>query len=132
MASYIYNNTLNAVGAIGGINARKNIALVTFENPVKESTGSATAASSRYLEKGNYLKLSNVTLSYAIGDLGKAFKGASIYATGQNLFVITKYTGADPEINTIKTGNNSVPSVGIDYTAYPSARVFTFGLNLSL
>ncbi|WP_457071693.1 SusC/RagA family TonB-linked outer membrane protein [Hymenobacter sp. UYAg731] len=128
----IYNNTLNAVGAIGGINARKNIALVTFENPVKESTGSATAASSRYLEKGDYLKLSNVTLSYAIGNLGKVFKGASIYATGQNLFVFTKYTGADPEINTIKTGANSVPSVGIDYTAYPSARLFTFGLNFSL
>ncbi|TFZ66901.1 SusC/RagA family TonB-linked outer membrane protein [Hymenobacter sp. UV11] len=128
----IYNNTLNAVGAIGGINARKNIALVTYENPIKEATGSATSASSRYLEKGNYLKMSNVTLSYAIGNLGKVFKGASVYATGQNLFVLTNYTGADPEINTIKTGANSVPSVGIDYMGYPSARTFTFGLNLSL
>lgn len=127
----IYNNTINAVGAVGGIGAGKNIALVTFENPVKEATGNPSAASTRYLEKGDYLKMSNLTLSYTIGDLGKVFKGASIYATGQNLFVITKYTGADPEINTIKT-TNSVPSVGIDYTSYPSARTFTFGLNFSL
>ena len=127
----IYNNTINAVGAVGGIGAGKNIALATFENPVKEATGNPSAASTRYLEKGDYLKMSNLTLSYTIGDLGKVFKGASIYATGQNLFVITKYTGADPEINTIKT-TNSVPSVGIDYTSYPSARTFTFGLNFSL
>ena len=128
----IYNNTINAVGAVGGIGAGKNIAQVTFDNPVKEATGNPSAASTRYLEKGNYLKMSNATLSYTIGDLSKVFKGASVYATGQNLFVITKYTGADPEINTIKTGANSVPSVGIDYIGYPSARTFTFGLNFSL
>ncbi|MFD1872621.1 SusC/RagA family TonB-linked outer membrane protein [Hymenobacter bucti] len=128
----IYNNTLNAIGAVGGIGAGKNIALSTFENPVKESTGNPTAASTRYLEKGNYLKLSNLTFSYSIGDVIGFMKGARIYATGQNLFVITKYTGFDPEINTIKQGANQVPSVGIDYLAYPSARIFTFGVNFSL
>jgi TonB-linked SusC/RagA family outer membrane protein len=128
----IYNNTLNAVGAVGGIGAGKNIALSTFENSVKESTGNPTAASTRYLEKGDYLKLSNLTLSYSFGDLAGFVKGARIYATGQNLFVITKYTGFDPEINTIKQGANQVPSVGIDYLAYPSARTFTFGVNFSL
>lgn len=128
----IYNNTLNAVGAVGGIGAGKNIALSTFENSVKESTGNPTAASTRYLEKGDYLKLSNLTLSYSLGDLIGFVKGARIYATGQNLFVITKYTGFDPEINTIKQGANQVPSVGIDYLAYPSARTFTFGVNFSL
>jgi len=127
----IYNNTLNALGSVGAIVGGKNIALSTFENPTKESTGNPLSASTRYLEKGNYLKMSNVTLSYAIGNLGKTFKGASVYATGQNLFVITKYTGADPEINTSKPVN-SVPSAGIDYVGYPSARTFTFGVNLSL
>jgi iron complex outermembrane receptor protein len=128
----IYNNTLNAIGAVGGIGAGKNIALSTFENPIKESTGNPTAASTRYLEKGDYMKLSNLTLSYSVGDVLGFAKGARIYATGQNLFVITKYTGFDPEINTIKQGANQVPSVGIDYLAYPSARTFTFGVNFSL
>jgi TonB-dependent starch-binding outer membrane protein SusC len=128
----IYNNTLNAVGAVGGIGAGKNIALSTFENSVKESTGNPSAASTRYLEKGDYLKLSNVTLSYSFGDLGKFTKGVRVYATGQNLLVITNYQGFDPEINVVKKGANQVPSVGIDYLPYPSARTFTFGVNFSL
>lgn len=128
----IYNNTLNAVGAVGGIGAGKNIALSTFENPIKESVGNPSAASTRYLEKGNYLKMSNLTLAYAFGNVASFMKGVRVYATGQNLFVITKYTGFDPEINTIKVGANQVPSVGIDYLAYPSARLFTFGVNFSL
>ncbi|SMB99332.1 TonB-dependent receptor plug [Hymenobacter roseosalivarius DSM 11622] len=129
---YIYNNTLNAVGNVGQIGAGKNIAVSTFENPIKEATGNPSAASTRYLEKGDYLKMSNVTLSYTIGNLGSFVKGARVYATGQNLFVITDYDGFDPEINTIKRGANQVPSVGIDYLPYPSARTFTFGVNFTL
>ena len=127
----IYNNTDNALGSVGAIVGGKNISLTTFENPIKESKGNPLSASTRYLEKGNYLKMSNVTLSYSIGDLGKVFKGANIYATGQNLFVITNYTGGDPEINTSKPVNG-VPSFGIDYVGYPSARTYTFGVNFSL
>jgi hypothetical protein len=98
---------------------------------VKESLANAVTPSTRYLESGNFVKLSNVTLSYALGDIGKVFKGASIYAIGQNLFVITKYRGFDPEVNTNKAVG-VVPSAGIDYTGYPSARTFTFGINFSL
>ena len=129
---YIYNNTLNAVGAVGGIGAGKNIALSTYENSTKEAFGNPSAASTRYLQKGDFLKLSNLTLAYGLGDFGSVFKGARVYVTGQNLFVMTKYDGFDPEINTIKKGANQVPSVGIDYLPYPSARIFTFGLNFSL
>ncbi|HEX8330879.1 MAG TPA: SusC/RagA family TonB-linked outer membrane protein [Hymenobacter sp.] len=129
---YVYNNTLNAIGAVGGIGAGKNIALSTFENPVKEAAGNAGAASTRYLEKGDFLKMSNLTLSYAVGNVAGFMKGARVYATGQNLFVITDYDGFDPEVNTVKTGANKVPSVGIDYLPYPSARTFTFGVNFNL
>jgi iron complex outermembrane receptor protein len=129
---YIYNNTLNAVGNIGQIGAGKNIALATFENPIKESTGNPAAASTRYLEKGDYLKMSNLTLSYSLGDFAGFVKGARVYATGQNLFVITKYNGFDPEVNTVKVSPNQVPSIGIDYLPYPSARTFTFGVNFNL
>ena len=127
----IYNNTLNSVGNVGQLGAGKNIALVNLDNPVVEALSNPLTASSRFLEKGNYLKLSNLTLSYAFGNVGKVFKGANVYAIGQNLFVITKYTGFDPEINANKSVNG-VPSAGIDYTGYPTARVFTFGINFSL
>lgn len=127
----IYNNTLNSVLNVSQIQGGKNIAKVLYDSPIKEALSNRLAPSSRYLESGNYVKLANVTLSYALGDLGKVFKAASIYAIGQNLFVITNYTGFDPEVNTNKTVNG-VPSAGIDYTGYPSARTFTFGINFSL
>jgi len=127
----IYNNTLNSVLNVSQIQGGKNISKVLYESPIKEALSNRLAPSSRYLESGNYVKLSNVTLSYALGNVGKVLKGASIYAIGQNLFVLTNYTGFDPEVNTNKTVNG-VPSAGIDYTGFPTSRTFTFGVNFSL
>ncbi len=127
----IYNNTLNNVINVGSINNGKNIALSVYQDPVKESFANPVTASSRFLEKGDYLKMANATLTYSIGNIGKMFKNASVYVTGQNLFVITKYSGFDPEVNVDKSVNG-VPSVGIEYIPYPSAKTVTFGLNVSL
>ncbi|WP_223651278.1 SusC/RagA family TonB-linked outer membrane protein [Hymenobacter psoromatis] len=127
----IYNNTFNSVLNVSQIRAGKNISLADFQSGVKESLSNAVTPSTRYLESGNYAKLRNVTLSYALGDIAGVFKGASVYAIGQNLALITKYKGFDAEVNTNKA-NGVVPSAGIDYTGYPSARTFTFGVNFSL
>ena len=127
----LYNNTLNNVINVGSLSNGKNIALSVYKNPIKEAFANPVAASARFLEKGDYLKMANATLSYAIGNIGKSFKGINIYVTGQNLFVITKYSGFDPEVNVDKS-NNGTPSVGIEYIPYPSARTVTFGLNFSL
>ncbi len=127
----IYNNTLNNVINVGSINNGKNIALSVFQDPIKESFANPVTASSRFLEKGDYLKLTNATISYAVGNIGKVFKGMSVYVTGQNLLVFTKYTGFDPEVNVDKNVNG-VPSVGIEYIPFPSARTVTLGLNFSL
>ena len=124
----LYNNTLNNVINVGGISAGRNIALSVFRDPIKESFANPITASSRFLENGNYLKMTNATLSYNFGSFGKSIKGLSVYVTGQNLFVITKYSGFDPEVNTDKNVNG-VPSTGIEYIPYPSARVITFGIN---
>ena len=75
--------------------------------------------------------MANATLSYKIGDVGRAFKNVNVSVTGANLFVITKFTGFDPEVNVDKNVNG-VPSAGIEYIPYPTARTFTFGVNLSL
>ena len=127
----IYNNTFNNVVNINNLRSSRNVAQAVYEAPVQESLANSITSSSRFLESGNYLKMANITLSYTIGDIGKIFKNASVYVTGQNLFVITKYKGFDPEINTDKS-SNGVPSRSIDYEPYPSARTFTLGVNLSL
>lgn len=125
----IYNNTLNSVINVGSINNGKNIALSVYQDPIKESFANPLSASSRFLEKGNYLKMANMTLSYNVGDVAKFVKGLNVYVTGQNLFTITKFTGFDPEVN-IDKNQNGVPSSSIEYIPYPTARVFTFGLNV--
>lgn len=127
----IYNNTLNNVINVGSINGGRNIAVSVFKDPVKESFANPVTASSRFIENGSYLKMSNATLSYALGNVGKSFKNASVFVTGQNLFVITKFTGFDPEVNVDKNAN-FVPSVGFEYQPYPTARTFTLGVNFSL
>ena len=126
----IYNNTANSVLAISNLGTR-NISSALVSLPVAESLANPIAASSRYIEKGDYLKLANATLNYNIGNVGKSIKSLNIYVNGQNLFVITNYSGFDPEVNVNKSVSG-VPSAGIDYTAYPTARTFNFGVNFSL
>ncbi|MFD2287811.1 SusC/RagA family TonB-linked outer membrane protein [Pedobacter petrophilus] len=126
----IYNNTANSVLAISNLGTR-NISSALVNSGIQESLANPIAASSRYIEKGNYVKLANATINYNLGNIGKAIKSLNIFVNGQNLFVITNYTGFDPEVNVNKS-INGVPSAGIDYTAYPTARTFNFGVNFSL
>ena len=129
---YIYNNTANAVTSFNNI-GKRNIGLSEYNlaKSLGEKPVNPTSASSRYLEKGNYMKLANATLSYSVGNLGKSIKNANVFITGQNLFVLTNFTGFDPEVNVSKP-LNGIPSFGMEYTPYPSARTFNFGINFSL
>ena len=76
---------------------------------------------SRYVQNASYLKLRNLTIGFR-PRLPKSFPlSLRVYATATNLFAITPYKGYDPEV-----------SSGTDSGAYPSARTFTFGVNITL
>ena len=126
----IFNNTLMSVLSIGNLGNR-NIASSLVNTDVKESSKNTVTASTRFLENGDYLKMANATLSYNIGNIGKIFRNANIFLTGQNLFIITNFSGFDPEVNVDKN-INGVPSFGIEYIPYPTARSFLLGVNFSL
>ncbi len=126
---YVFNNTAATVLGIGNLGTR-NIAKTVIEGDVLEALSNAPAPSTRHLEKGNYLKMANASIGYRVGDVG-VFRNLYISLTGQNLFVITKYTGFDPEVNT-DGGFDGIPSLGIEYIPYPSARMFQLGINVSL
>lgn len=80
--------------------------------------------SDRFLENGSYLRLDNATLGYTIRPAGSAVKNLRLYLTGNNLFVITKYRGIDPEINI----GGLTP--GIDNNNfYPKTRSLIFGVS---
>jgi len=79
-----------------------------------------------YLEKGSYMRLDNMSVGYTFrGLLG----GVRVYATAQNLFVITKYSGLDPELP-ISTSSGLAPGVE-PLEFYPKARIFSIGLNVN-
>jgi len=86
------------------------------------------------MSSGNYMKMGNATIRYKLNNIGNVAKNIVVYLSGSNLFVISKYTGFDPELNvaTLDQNGTGIPSRGIDYVGYPTVRSFTLGVNFSL
>jgi iron complex outermembrane receptor protein len=126
--NYIYSNNANAFFTKGSFANGRN---VTRDVPSsKEGPLNAPDVSTRFLEKGDFVRFQNLNLSYRVPTGKSAISNLRLFVTGQNLLLFTKYSGQDPEVNTNKA-LNGVPSLGIDYTAYPRARTWTFGANIS-
>ncbi|MFZ9300341.1 MAG: SusC/RagA family TonB-linked outer membrane protein [Chitinophagaceae bacterium] len=124
----LYNNTANTVINVGNLGPRN----ISSDIPgTGESLSNPIAPSTRFLEKGDYLKLANMTIGYRLGNVSKAFRNMSVTLTGQNLFVLTKFKGFDPEVNVDKNVNG-IPSAGIEYIPYPSARTILLGVSFGL
>lgn len=81
--------------------------------------------STRFIEDGSYIRLDNMTLGYDFGKVGKYIKKIRLYETVNNLFVITKYSGIDPEVEQ----GGTAPGVDSN-NFYPKTRTFLFGLNV--
>lgn len=101
----------------------------------EESIINSAAVSTRYLKDGSYLRLNNLTLGYSFDTQSMAWASnwlqeLRLSFTGQNLFVITDYDGYDPEVNQ-DSSTNGIQSFGIDKFAYPKAKTFVFGVNVS-
>jgi TonB-dependent starch-binding outer membrane protein SusC len=125
----IYNNTATNITNLAGIQGGRNVDKAAYNS--SEKITSSAAASTRFLEKGDFFKLRNMTLRYNVGTFGKYIKGVSAFVSGSNLFVLTKFTGFDPEVN-IDKSQGGYPSRSIEYVPYPTPRTLTFGFNVSL
>lgn len=87
--------------------------------------------STRFVEDGSYLRIKTVTLSYDLPSSLIDRVGISnlrLYATGENLFTFTSYSGYDPEVNAFGGSNTAL---GVDFGTYPQTRNIIFGLNVS-
>lgn len=105
------------------------------------NSSNSNKSSSRFLEDGSYLKLRSVTLSYN-WSLPKYFiQNLRVFATGENLFCLTGYSGVDPEIasyvdtsgtKSVTADNSGVRKMtGVATAVYPSTRKFMLGLNVT-
>ena len=125
----VYNNTRNGLFTSGSITNARNVTTDLLTSG--DAPGASADVSTRYLEKGDFVRFQNATLGYNVPLSGAgAFKSLRLSLTGQNLFLITDYTGLDPEV-TVATGDlgSGVPSRGIDWSAFPNPRTITFGIN---
>lgn len=104
-----------------------NTSPITLDNPT--IINYFYAVSSNFVEDGSYVRLSYLTLDYDLSDFVKKtpFKSLRFTVTGKNLFLLSRYTGADPSLNA-DTNAGGTGSAGIDNFAVPSTRSFNFGL----
>ena len=106
----------------------------TPENPTSDiprasNSGSNLVISSRVVEDASFLRLKSVTLGYNVPAkfLSKYnINKARIYVAAQNLWTLTGYSGYDPEVSV----RNSALTPGLDFSSYPRAMSFSFGINL--
>lgn len=128
----VYNGIKNT--RLGG----ENISADMFNN---RWTGAGTSninpgaergqeASSYYLEKGDYFRLSNVTLGYNFRDKIDFVRNLRVYVSAQNLFILTKYSGFTPELNAYDNEGDPYGRTGVEFSAYPNMRTFLVGLNV--
>lgn len=98
-----------------------------------EAATNSNLVSTRYLENGSFLRLNNATIGYNLSPqsigFGESIKNLRLSVTGQNLFVITDYSGFDPEINT-GSPLGGIQTFGIDYFSYPKSKTILLSLNV--
>jgi len=100
------------------------------ETDIPSFSGTEYVNSSRWVEKGAYLRLKNITLGYRLPRqlLSKiGFNAARIYVSANNLWTITNYTGYDPEASM----GTDATAAGVDRGIYPSAKSFLVGLDIT-
>ncbi|MGN0225385.1 MAG: SusC/RagA family TonB-linked outer membrane protein [Prevotella sp.] len=133
----IYNGNLLDVtmGNIGNIPQFAYDSRWTAENANAAKWPRATAGysrnmliSDRYVEDGSYIRLKNVSLSYDWRRPLNMIENVKFTFTASNLFTITDYSWFDPDVNAFGT---DASRKGVDIYSYPSARTFSFGVDLT-
>ncbi len=118
LGNYVYNNNASNTANYSRISelVTQNVMTSVLETNFTQPQ----YFSDYYVENASFLKMDNITLGYSFNDfLTRTKMNARLYATVQNAFMITKYSGIDPEVNG-----------GIDNNIYPRARTFILGVNI--
>ncbi len=91
--------------------------------------------STRFIEDGSYVRLKNLQIGYTIPNSSSEkirMERIRVYASVQNLFTYTKFSGLDPEMQTSENAaGEGDRAVGIDWGTYPNSRTYLIGLNLT-
>ncbi len=119
IGNYVYNNVSSAAGAYNNINNPNNYLSNVHRSVLTTQFVNSQYTSDFYVENASFLRMDNINVGYDFGSVLHEKARLRLSANIQNVFVITKYSGLDPEI----------PN-GIDNNFYPRPRIYAIGLNL--
>ncbi|MGI4762777.1 MAG: SusC/RagA family TonB-linked outer membrane protein [Janthinobacterium lividum] len=125
IGNYVYNNIQsgqgNYYGLTGSTSFLGNVTTDALFTQFPNANATNHYSSDYYIQNASFLRMQNATLGYNVGKIFGDRGNLNLSFAVQNIFVITKYTGLDPEI-----------SNGVDNNTYPRPRTYTFGLNLNI
>ena len=128
LGNYDYNNNYSQTGNLNQIlgnyvlyNASANYLTTQFKGGNVQEL-----LSDYYIQNASFLRMDNINIGYNVGKISKTNWNLRLNASVQNVFVITKYTGLDPEI---AANAQTLGNPGIDNSLYPRPRVYSLSLN---
>ena len=122
----VYNSARAHYTAAQMFSDGKNVLKEFLSNPVGDASGSLP--SDRYIEKGSYVRLQTLSLSYTFRNcFNDWIQDLTLYGTANNLFTITGYKGLDPEVNM----GGIDPGIDYRWSRYPHTRTFMVGVKIN-
>ena len=122
----VYNSARAHYTAAQMFSDGKNVLKEFLSNPVGDASGSLP--SDRYIEKGSYVRLQTLSLSYTFRNcFNDWIQDLTLYGTANNLFTITSYKGLDPEVNM----GGIDPGIDYRWSRYPHTRTFMVGVKIN-
>jgi TonB-dependent starch-binding outer membrane protein SusC len=119
--NYLYNNYFSNNGVIRAIKNPINFIGNASANYLETGFDNNQYLSDYYIENASFLRLDNINFGYNVGKIFKDAASLRLAASIQNVLIITKYKGLDPE---------NASDSGVDNNIYPRPRIFSLGLNL--
>jgi len=127
----VFNNTAMEYTTLDNLNTNINLLAPALDFSDDMLTSTPTY-SSQWIEDASFLRLDNLNISYNVDVEGSQWLNSAVVGlSGQNLLLLTNYTGYDPEVNTSASANGA-PSLGVDYTNYPRARTIALNVKFNL
>ena len=134
IGNYVYNNSYSQTGILNQITGNSVLynASTNYLSTLFKGGNGQQLLSDYYVQNASFLRMDNFSVGYNVGKISHGKATLRVNAYVQNVFVITKYTGLDPEIGPgTATTTNTLPSnYGIDNNFYPRPRVYSLGINL--